>query len=353
MRKLFFGIYLISLTVSQIACQSSTPVKLTTRWSESTIPEEVNYALEANWAALPTKKDAADQVPKGSPYTDEQDKAEADVFFIHPTILTYTPKNEFVWNGSVQDDYLNALVDSTSILNQATIFNSAGRIYAPRYRQAHYHAFVTEFKEDKAAALDIAYTDVKKAFEYYLQHYNQGRPIIIASHSQGTVHATRLMKEFFDGKKLQDQLVSAYIIGIATPKTMFQQIKPCENATQIGCFVAYTTFLQGYLPDWHPKTSTELVSTNPLTWSLDEKFANNKLNLGGVSYGFKWVKNFADAQNHLGVLWINTPYVFGRQFVHINNWHKADMNLFYDAIRSNAKTRVSTFISSHKNQPKN
>jgi hypothetical protein len=44
---------------------------------------------------------------------------------------------------------------------------------------------------------------VKTAFLYYLQHYNNGRPIIIASHSQGATHGKRLLKEFFDGKELQ------------------------------------------------------------------------------------------------------------------------------------------------------
>ncbi len=345
MRNFILCFWVCSITLILQNCKSSTPVTLQVRWKDTPAPPESDYADVNNWAALPTKKDAADLVPKGSPFQDEQANAKADVFFIHPTILTYEPTNEFKWNATFSDSYLNALVDSTTILNQATIFNAAGRIYAPRYRQAHYHAFVTPFKEDKAAALDLAYADVKKAFQFYLSHYNEGRPIIIASHSQGTVHATRLMQEFFDGKELQKQLVSAYIIGIATPKNIFQNIKPCETSTQTGCFIAYTTFLQGYLPDWHPKTPTELVSTNPLTWTLDEKFAPKELNQGGVSYGFKWVKNFADAQNHLGVLWTHTPYVFGRKFVHLKNWHKADLNLFYAPIRENAKARVDAFTS--------
>jgi hypothetical protein len=333
-----FAFYLCS-------CKTAVPTRLGIRWNQSPIPAEVDYSKEANWAALPSKKDLADSIPKGAPFIDEQNTAAADVFFIHPTILTYAPTNEYQWNGSVEDSFLNKKVDELTILNQASIFNGAGRIYAPRYRQAHYFAFVTSFKEDKDAALGIAYQDVKKAFDYYLAHYNQNRPIIIASHSQGTVHATQLIKEYFDGKPLGNKLVAAYIIGIATPKNVFQTIKPCENATQTGCFIAYTTFLNGYLPDWHPKTSTNLVSTNPITWTLDENFASQKLNQGGVSYGFKWVKNFADAQNHLGILWTHTPYVFGRQFVHIKNWHTADLNLYYAPIRENAKVRVRTYLS--------
>lgn len=344
MRKLYIFVAFLALLWLSFACARPVPARLSIRWNESPKPEEVDYTLESNWASLPTRVDAADQLPKKSPLQDEQASAAADVFFIHPTILTYAPKNEYQWNASVQDTYLNRLVDSTSILNQASIFNAAGRVYAPRYRQAHYFAFVTEFKEDKAAALDLAYSDVKKAFEYYLAHCNTGRPIIIAGHSQGTVHATRLMKEYFDGKALQKQLVAAYIIGIATPKNTFTSIPPCQSPRQTGCFIAWTTFLQGYLPPWHPGEPTELVSTNPLTWTLDENFAPKELNPGGVSYGFKWVRHFADAQNHQGILWTNTPYVFGRSFVKIKNWHQADLNLFYAPIRTNAKERVIEFL---------
>ena len=239
MRNFFLCFIVCLITLTFQNCKTITPVTLQVRWKDSPIPPASDYADANNWAALPTKKDAADLVPKGSPFQDEQATAKADIFFIHPTILTYEPTNEFKWNASFSDTYLNAKVDNSTILNQATIFNAAGRVYAPRYRQAHYHAFVTSFKEDKAAALDVAYSDVKKAFQYYLTHYNKGRPIIIASHSQGTIHATKLIKEFFDGKELQKQLVSAYIIGIATPKNIFTNIRPCESPTQTGCFIAY------------------------------------------------------------------------------------------------------------------
>jgi Protein of unknown function (DUF3089) len=326
------------------ACKRQEPARLSIAWQESPIPPAFDYDKSENWAALPDKKDNADLVPNKSPLKDEQMHAQADVFYVHPTIYTYLPNTEFQWNANIQDQYLNRRVDSSAITNQATIFNAAGRIYAPRYRQAHYYAFVTPNKADKDAALQLAYSDVKKAFEYYLKNYNQGRPFIIASHSQGTIHATKLIKEFIDGKELQKQFIAGYLIGIATPKKTFEHIEPCQNANQTGCFIAWTTFQQGYLPEWHPGKPTELVSTNPLTWSLDEQFAPKELNEGGVSYGFKWVKNFADAQNHLGVLWINTPYVFGRSFVHIKNWHQADMNLFYVPIRNNAINRVSAYL---------
>ncbi len=326
------------------SCSKFVPAVLNKSWKESPIPAEVDYSLIKNWASLPHVKDAADFVPKKSPYKDQQAEAKADVFFIYPTIFTYQPQNEFIWNGSVDDSFLNASVDSSTILNQATVFNASCKVYSPRYRQAHYYSFLTPHKEDKDAALELAYQDVKKAFEYYLKNYNEGRPIVIAGHSQGTLHAKRLLKEFFDEKDLQKQLVVAYLIGIATTKDTFKEIKPCESPNSIGCFNTWTTFTQGYFPDWY-KESNDLVSTNPLSWTLDESFKSKEFNKGGVSYGFKWVNQMADAQNHKGLLWINKPYVWGRIFISTKNWHSADYNLFYDSIRENVAVRIQQFLS--------
>ncbi|MEL4881666.1 DUF3089 domain-containing protein, partial [Shewanella algae] len=81
-----------------------------------------------------------------------------------------------------------------TILFQASIFNAAGRVFAPYYRQAHISSYYPISQLDSIAAkasFDLAYSDIKKAFENFLQLWNEGRPIIIASHSQGTTHAKR------------------------------------------------------------------------------------------------------------------------------------------------------------------
>jgi Protein of unknown function (DUF3089) len=168
-----------------------------------------DYALAENWAALPDRVDNADRVPEMPKLADLQKESAADVFFIHPT--TYLIGTD--WNGDLTNETLNSRTDELSIFNQASAFNGAGRIYAPRYRQAHIYSFMDE-KGNGDKALDFAWEDVKRAFEYYLEHYNRGRPIIIAAHSQGTRHALRLVKTFFDDNEaLRKQLVAAFLIG--------------------------------------------------------------------------------------------------------------------------------------------
>jgi len=185
------------------------------------------------WAASPFKIDPSDKVPKD--LNDSEKDSLADVFFIYPTSYTNL-KMPDGWNASIDDPKINSKTDKESMLYQASVFNKYCRVFAPRYRQANLEAFYTKDKEGADAALDTAYHDVKKAFEYYLEHYNNGRPIIIASHSQGTWHAGRLLKEFFEGKPLKKQLVCAYIVGLPVFTDYFSDLKPCEDSTSTGCF---------------------------------------------------------------------------------------------------------------------
>ena len=97
-----------------------------------------------------------------------------------------------------QASLFNQKVDKTTIKFQASIFNQAGRVYAPRYRQAHYRSFSPphiEGKNDGIKALLLAYSDIKAAFQYYIKHENKGRPFILAGHSQGSLHLMLLMQE--------------------------------------------------------------------------------------------------------------------------------------------------------------
>lgn len=313
------------------------------RFSQVPKPPAVDYANLENWAAHPLKKDEADKVPLNSNYENKQEEAEVDVFFTYPTIFIKEPRFDYSWNAYLGDSLLNKEIDEGTIRNQASVFNGSAKIYAPRYRQAHYYVYYTPHKEDKDSALNLAYSDVKRAFEYYLKYENKGRPIIIAGHSQGTQHSQRLLEDFFDGKELSNQLVAAYIIGIATPQDRFKYLKPCETPDQTACYIAYTTFKTGFYPDWHPKKETNLVSVNPISWTLDEKPASRLDNPGGVGYGFKFVRHATDAQNHQGLLWIHQPHVPGRIFIHKKNWHIGDYNLFWGAIRENVEKRVTKF----------
>jgi hypothetical protein len=338
--KIFFLYLFIVISVS-----CSKKVVLTSRFDISKLPTAPNYANLDHWAALPTRVDAADKIPSGCSEKDGQATAEVDVFFIHPTIYTQKPaEGQYEWNADVNDQTMNQRVDGSTILNQATPFNGSCRVYAPRYRQAHLYSFSN--KDDGTKALWLAYSDVKAAFEYYLKNYNQGRPIVIASHSQGTVHAKQLLKELFDGKPLQKQLVFAYLVGIKVQPTDFINIKAANAPETTGGYASWNTFARDYYPPYYADGYATAIVTNPLTWRTDTIFAPKELNKGSVGRKFDFTTQAIDAEVHQGMLWVNKPYVKGRFLINTKIWHVADINFFWQNIRENVALRIQTFTKS-------
>ena len=294
------------------------------------------------WASHPRKKDAADNIP--GEIKNKKIDSLADVFFIHPTLYTDV-QMPMGWNAAIDDAAMNKKTDNSTILYQASVFNEHCRIFAPRYRQANLKTFYTEDKDAANKAFDIAYEDIKAAFENYLKDHHHNRPIIIASHSQGTLHAGRLLKEFFEGKALQKKLVCAYIIGLPVFQNYFTQLKPCTDSLATGCFVSWRTFKKGYVPEFVQREKESAYVTNPLTWRTDEIFAPQSLNKGGILKDFdNIIPGLVQAQVHGNILWVNKPKFFGNVFLTMKNYHIADYNLFYMNIRENVGARIYSYL---------
>jgi hypothetical protein len=335
-----FIFYFLCLCLLQ-SCASRIP---TTAYDKNKTPAPPQYSDLKYWASHPDKSDPADLVPEGTGLKNEQATAEVDVFFIHPTTYTMNRGND-QWNGDVNSQKLNDKTDNGAIKYQASIFNGAGRIYAPRYRQAHYAAFFPKNKVDSISAeqaFEVAYNDVRAAFEYYLKTWNKSRPIVLVAHSQGTKHAGRLMQEFFDGKTLKNRLVVAYIAGMPVPKNYFKTIPVCDKPEQTGCFCSWRTFETGYDPPY--RMGKDIAVVNPLSMTTDESYVSDAKHEGGVLMGFKkTAERLTDAQIHNGILWIRKPKFRGSRLIRSKNYHVGDYNIFYMNIREDVKRRVGLF----------
>ena len=304
--------------------------------------EKPDYNDLFYWAAHPDKWDPADSIPKPLRKAYQPDSS-VDVFFLHPTTLTDDADSSA--NASLNDALLNAKTSYSPILFQASTFNEY-RIYAPRYRQAHirnYYVYLTDTAK-AMKAFQLAYEDVRNAFLYYLKHHNNGRPVIIASHSQGTTHALWLLKEFFDKEKPVAPLVAAYLVGMYIPKDQFTYLKPCAQPDQTGCFCAWRTFKQDHIPEFVQKETYTTPVTNPLNWTTDTTPVDRHANSGAILTKFnKRYKSVAGAQIHKGILWTPKPRFFGSFMIKTPNYHVGDINLYYYSIRNNLRTRVKAW----------
>lgn len=337
-----FGILLITLAGCAVHPKKA--------FDAAQVPPVPDFSTLNNWAAHPDKKDPADRTPDG--LQDEQDSAAVDVFFLYPTSYVGA-RGEKNWNADVNDAKVNKKTDESSILFQASIFNGVGRVFAPRYRQAHLHVFYGKKDSVSArAALDLAYSDVKAAFQYYLDHWNQGRPFVIAGHSQGARHAMVLIREMIENQGLASQFVAGYIVGWPVQNNFYRQMKPCATPEETGCFCTWRTFNRNY--GLRKAFQTEVICTNPLSWSLTEReYAQKSANTGAVIRPFHVVRpQSTDAEIYKGILLANKPKFPGSVLFVRKNYHIGDLNLYYMNVRENARSRARQYLQAHGNAKK-
>jgi hypothetical protein len=317
------------------------------------IPSAPDYDNLDYWIAHPDQEDMADLVPGKGELKEYQSSADVDVFFVYPTIYSKKQKKENPWFADVNDKKLNEEIAASTIKYQASVFNASGKIYSPLYRQAHIGIYYADNLELKVEALDFAYQDVKAAFEYYLKNWNKGRPIIIASHSQGTTHAVQLLKDFFQGKELMNKLVAAYIVGMPLAKNVLQEIPICDEPKDTGCWLTWNTYIRDYYPPNHDFWYFNALNVNPLNWKITEEYVSYGENKGGILKNYKKIRTgLSDGENHDGMLWINKPKFFGSFLINWERYHVVDYNLFYMNIRANVEDRVDAYFFKRK-QPRN
>lgn len=336
LRFIIFPVFLSALLIASCSDKYKT---FKSQYQFKSADGKPDYANLHYWAAHPWKHDPSDSVPQ--PLRQEWRDSTVDVFFLHPTTYTDGMKGQ---NAAIDDDYLNAKTDYSTILYQASVFNQQCRVFAPRYRQAHIKTFFMSDKEKAAAAFELAYIDLKASFEYYLQHWNNGRPIIIASHSQGSLLGERLLKEYFEGKPLQNKLVVAYIVGWSVPKEYFTSLKMCTDSLQTGCICSWRTFRQDYVPVWLKSEKGNSYVTNPLTWTTGDEFVSRKNNKGSILKNFnKIYKQTTDAQISNGLLYTRKPRFPWSFLLFTKNYHVGDINLYYINLRENVSRRIAMF----------
>ena len=308
-------------------------------FADKPVPEAPEYNNPDHWAALPERNDFSDvQLVAG--VDDEQAERTVDVFFIHPT--TYIGKQS--WNQRMGDNEANDLTDAWVMRDQASVFNQCCRIYAPRYRQATLYSF-----QDKSGsgekALGLAYEDVKSAFLYFLKNYSIGRPFIIASHSQGSRHADRLMREEIIGHGLLSKMIVAYLIGFSIDGS--NGVPVCEKYDQLNCQITWNSSTR----DAALKLAEpEDICVNPLSWTTNEDLVGADQNLGSVTFASEGgvELNVADAQCSEGSLFVseveterfNSNMPFGP-----GNYHMYDYSFYYMNIRKNVQDRINEYLS--------
>ncbi|HEY4940775.1 MAG TPA: DUF3089 domain-containing protein [Rhizomicrobium sp.] len=212
-----------------------------------------DYSKADNWLCLPGNEDAcsanqdATIVAANGTLKAEKFKpaknAAVDCFYIYPTVSRDRGANSDMNPGPEEMGV---------IAQQFARFGGVCTAYAPLYRQFTLTALAARMAgQPVAAPADplMAYHDVVDAWNYYLEHYNHGRGIVLIGHSQGSGMLTQLIKNEIDGKPVQKQLIVAILggtrLGVPAGKDVggdFQHVPLCHSATAPGCVIAFASF---------------------------------------------------------------------------------------------------------------
>ena len=315
-----------------------------------------DYTESSSWVARPgLASDPSLWLPDGM----TRDRVgEAAVFYIHPT--TYLERDR--WNAPLSPGGDTEFRTRLFVQSQASAFNSAGDVWAPRYRQAAFGAFLLQ-SEDAAKALDLAYGDVAAAFDEFVRESGK-RPIIVAAHSQGALHLERLLKEKVAGKPVAKRIVAAYIVGwpisTAADEPMLG-LPPCAKDDQTGCILSWMSFGDPANPDLvlhsyehssgfagAKRRREDLLCVNPIS-GTQNGVAPAEMNPGTLVPTANLLSatlkpGLVGAHCDKGLLVLDGaipplgPYVLPG-----NNYHVYDYALFWGAIRHDAERRLAAW----------
>jgi hypothetical protein len=283
---------------------------------------------------------------------------DVDVFYLYPT----------AWSRGEGEPYLADInnasmrVSAPLVEGQNTaVFRDSANIYAPFYRQ-----------NDAAWGLGLSpeelqdyfrgapYTDAKAAFEYYIENYNNGKPFILASHSQGSSVMNAILQLYMaEHPDVYERMIAAYVVGYSVTEDdlkKYPHLKFAESATDTGVIISWNTEMPGVI-ERNPVILDGAIAINPINWRRDETPATAAENLPSRVYktsaaadDFVEYEHYADATVDLkrGVVTCSTidpdewslPVAVGWPR---GVYHGGDYELYFHSVKKNVADRITAY----------
>ena len=313
-----------------------------------------DYSDTNNWAHLPDKADK-----------------EVDTFFVYPTVYINSspdapeivPVDNIMLRAGVKDNYAQAPM----------LFEDLTNLYEPYYRQSNLYAMLKKSPEEfKAFMCREQRTDLYAALDYFFEHYNQGKPFILAGHSQGSIMLKIALLDYFrEHTDYLKRMVAAYIIGFSVTTddlAISPYLKFAEGADDTGVIVSWNTEGPENKGAYNCVMAQKAISINPLNWKRDETYAPASENLGsripvknekGATVDFKVLNpGLLDAKldTERGVVvcttgseeYIKMPSPNIRNPFGPASLHLLDYPGFWENIRENVKTRIESYYKTNE-----
>lgn len=253
---------------------------------------------------------------------------------------------------------------------QATAFKTSCNIFAPYYRQVDATFCLNLTTEQEWTLIRYqASQDLSRALDYYFKHWNNGKPFILAGHSQGSENLLALLQDYFHQdeahKALLKGMVAAYAIGFSVTDEYLAanpDIPFAEWHNDTGCIVSWNTEGPANKGKHNAVVKPHVHSINPIYWVLDDTYVPASENLGSLTSVEEGIvePGIADAQLDLerGVVVVSTeaakPFAIPAAMQDLfgpESYHGQDYGFFYGDLRRNAEMRIASWFSDIQKRP--
>ena len=310
--------------------------------------EKLNYAESKNWAFME---------PGGT-------TKKADVFFLAPDVFMSPGKHNMSLDYSMNKSFF------TSTVNMAKgIFDTDARFFAPFYREVELYEYVGLSQSSSInhqKYIDIAYSDVKEAFTYYLKHFNEYRPLVLAGSAQGGDMCLRLIRDFADNDHFKKIFIACYAIGSGMTEEQaekYPELHFAQGETDTGVIISYMCEAENFTDRVLVKDDGKIKSINPLNWKTDSTPAPKSMNKGSCFANFdgeltKEVKRLTGCYIDENRGTLKVPDVSVEEYPPLlaiflpGNYHVYNYQFFYRNLQENVSKRIDAFFAEDASEPK-
>ena len=309
------------------------------------VGEAPDYSQEDCWLQLP-------EITK-----------DVDTFYVYSTAYIESSFDEGSSDYATLDNPEMVMGAMGEYVTNSSVYEDSTNVFVPYYRQAgmRYAGEIAEKTGDIDAAISgIPYDDISGALDYYFENYNNGRPFIIAGHSQGSAMVKYVLKNYFkEHPEYYKRMIAAYLIGFSVTKDDLEtnpHLKFATGESDTGVIISWNTEGKKNVEEnaHNVVVLPNAISINPLNWKLDETYADASENMGSFMPNeetgeYEITDIGADAQIILerGVIVTNAksdnyamPEFFGPQ-----SFHEDDYTFYYNNLRDNVAKRIAAYKS--------
>ena len=266
-------------------------------------------------------------------------QGEADLFYVISTETgDHMIGDDTCHYADTHDDYLRGRM-AHEMHAVDSFYSGHLNYYSPYYRQVSMQSWATE--EMAISRIPLAMSDCVRSFDYYMTHFNHGRPFILAGFSQGAYALMQIMKVMPDS--IASRMVAAYAIGYkvtAEDTASCYHLRSANSATDTGVTICFNSVKT-------PESEIKIVSggnifcINPVNWRTDT------VSTPFVFYGKKKNDTLSVSLDPESRLLLVDGYTNDKPMPVIGipgNYHHLELKFYYPYIRQNMADRVADYL---------